>query len=80
MEINCLGCGYKVELAEAYDDFEGPIKCFACGATMEIAAHKGCIRTVKSVMAAPPSSAEKPSEGIADAGENENLRTSACQK
>ena len=35
MKINCLGCGFKVDLASAYDDYVGQIKCFACGATME---------------------------------------------
>jgi DNA-directed RNA polymerase subunit N (RpoN/RPB10) len=49
MEINCLGCGFKVDLADAYDDYEGPIKCFACGATMEIATQEGSIRSVRSV-------------------------------
>ena len=59
MKINCLGCGYKVELADAYDDYEGPIKCFACGAIMEIAAQEGSIREVRSVTEAPLPSDEK---------------------
>lgn len=59
MKVNCLGCGYKVELAESYDDYEGPIKCFACGAIMEIAAHEGSIREVRPVTGEPLPSAEK---------------------
>ncbi len=59
MKVNCLGCGYKVELAESYDDYEGPIKCFACGATMEVAAHEGSIREVRLVTGEPLPSAEK---------------------
>ena len=47
MKINCLGCGYKVDLASAYDDYVGQIKCFACGAIMEIATQKGNIRAVR---------------------------------
>ena len=53
MQINCLGCGYKVDLASAYDDYEGQIKCFACGATMEIAAQSGTIRAVCPVTDVP---------------------------
>ena len=49
MEVNCLGCGFKVDLTDAYDDYVGQIKCFACGATMEIAAHKGEVRAVNAV-------------------------------
>ena len=58
MKINCLGCGYKVDLAAAYDDYEGQIKCFACGATMDIATQAGEIRAVNAVTEAPLSTAE----------------------
>ena len=58
MEINCLGCGFKVDLASAYDDYVGQIKCFACGASMEIATQAGEIRAVNAVTAAPPPTAE----------------------
>lgn len=34
MKINCLSCGHKVELDDAYDDFEGLVKCFACTALL----------------------------------------------
>jgi DNA-directed RNA polymerase subunit N (RpoN/RPB10) len=53
VKINCLGCGYKVDLAAAYDDYEGQIKCFACGAILEIATQEGSIRAVRSVTDAP---------------------------
>ena len=59
MEVNCLGCGFKVDLTEAYDDYVGQIKCFACGATMEIAAHKGEIEAVTAVAPAPLVPAEE---------------------
>ena len=58
MEINCLGCGFKVNLADAYDDYAGQIKCFGCGATMEIATQAGEIRAVSVVTKAPLPSAE----------------------
>jgi hypothetical protein len=53
MKINCLGCGFKVDLAGAYDNYVGQIKCFACGAIMEIATQEGNIRAVSSVTDAP---------------------------
>ena len=49
MEINCLGCGFKVDLADAYDDYAGQIKCFGCGAIMEIETRAGNIRAVNAV-------------------------------
>ena len=59
MKINCLGCGYKVDLGDSYDDYVGQIKCFACGATMEIATQGGRVRAVGPVMVAPLLSAEE---------------------
>ena len=49
MEINCIGCGFKVDLAGSYDDYIGQIKCFACGAIMEIATQQGEVRAVRAV-------------------------------
>ena len=59
MKINCLGCGFKVDLASAYDDYEGRIKCYACGATMQIETQEGSLRAVRSVEEAPLASAEE---------------------
>jgi DNA-directed RNA polymerase subunit N (RpoN/RPB10) len=59
MKINCLGCGYKVDLANGYDNYVGPIKCFACGAIMEIATQEGSVRAVGSVTELRHPSAEE---------------------
>jgi hypothetical protein len=59
MEVNCLGCGFKVDLAGAYDDYVGQIKCFACGAIMEVAIQAGNVRAASAVMEAPLPSAEE---------------------
>ena len=59
MEINCLGCGFKVDLTDAYDDYVGQIKCFACGAIMEIATKEGSVRAVGSVTELRHPSAEE---------------------
>lgn len=46
MKINCLSCGHTVELDEAYDDYEGPVKCFACGAILDIRTDQGKVKSV----------------------------------
>jgi predicted RNA-binding Zn-ribbon protein involved in translation (DUF1610 family) len=51
MKVNCLSCGHKVELDDAYDDFEGPVKCL-CGALLEIRTEEGRLKAIK--MAKPP--------------------------
>jgi hypothetical protein len=53
MKINCLSCGHKVELDDAYDDFEGLVKCFACTALLEIKTEEGRLKTVRFVKMVP---------------------------
>ena len=49
MRINCLACGYKLDLGDAYDDYEGPVKCFTCRAVLEIRTEQGSVKAVKQV-------------------------------
>jgi hypothetical protein len=46
MRINCLACGHKVELDDAYDDFEGPVKCL-CGAMLQIRTEEGMLKSIR---------------------------------
>lgn len=56
MKINCLSCGLKMDLADAYDNYEGQVKCFACGAILEITTLEGnvCSVTLAEGLAEPP--------------------------
>ena len=36
MQIRCIHCGHNFKLDEAYDDYEGEVKCWVCGAILEI--------------------------------------------
>lgn len=54
MKVNCLSCGHNVELDEAYDDgYEGEIKCFGCGARLEIRTEQSALRWVRLLGQAP---------------------------
>jgi hypothetical protein len=46
VKINCLSCGFKVDLDDMYDDFEGPIKCL-CGAMLEVRIEEGMLKGIK---------------------------------
>ena len=48
MKIRCPGCGHRIELDEAYDDFEGPVRCWVCREVFEIRTEDGCVKAVKS--------------------------------
>jgi len=53
MRINCLGCGFKVDLDDAYDDYEGPVKCFTCEAILEIRTEQGCLKAITRAFILP---------------------------
>ena len=42
MRLDCVSCGYEINLDhKVFDDYEGPIKCFSCGAMMEVKTEQG---------------------------------------
>ena len=47
MKINCLSCGFKVDLDETYEDDAGRLRCHVCNAIMEIKCQDGKIKSVK---------------------------------
>jgi ribosomal protein S27E len=59
MKINCLSCGHKVDLDDVYDDYEGEVKCFACGATLHIKTQQGHLKSVNLATAMPRGSLER---------------------
>ncbi|MFH1572374.1 MAG: hypothetical protein ABIG68_00225 [Acidobacteriota bacterium] len=59
MRANCLSCGHKVEVDDAYSDYEGLIKCFTCGALLEIKTEEGMFKTVNLVSVPAPLSEEE---------------------
>jgi hypothetical protein len=47
MKINCLSCGFKVDLDDVYEDYTGQLRCYVCNATMEIKTEEGKLKSVK---------------------------------
>lgn len=58
MKINCVSCGHKVDLDDAYSDYEGPIKCFACSTLLKIRTEQGSLKSVKFLDISPHSLAK----------------------
>ncbi|MGD0899347.1 MAG: hypothetical protein ABR915_16035 [Thermoguttaceae bacterium] len=50
MKLNCVSCGHSLDLGDAYDDYEGQVRCFICGSLLAIRTAEG---HVKSVAMAP---------------------------
>ncbi len=49
MKINCISCGHKFDLGDAYDEYEGQVKCYVCGNILEIHTHEGNVKSVRVV-------------------------------
>jgi len=50
MRVNCLSCGHKLDLDDAYDDYAGQVKCLVCGAILEIRTEEGNVKSVAVAM------------------------------
>jgi DNA-directed RNA polymerase subunit RPC12/RpoP len=46
MNVNCLSCGHSFDLREAYDDYDGQVKCFICGSLLMIHTEEGHVKSV----------------------------------
>jgi ribosomal protein S27E len=46
MRINCIACGHRFELDDAYDDYSGRVKCSVCRAMLQISTEGGKVRLV----------------------------------
>jgi len=59
MKINCLSCGHKIDLGDAYDDYKGLVKCFICNTLLEIRTEEGSLKSVKLLTGEPQVSTRK---------------------
>jgi len=42
MKVECLSCRYEINLDhKVFDDYSGQIRCYSCGAMMEVKTKKG---------------------------------------
>ena len=49
MKIRCINCGHNFELGDAYDDYEGEVKCWVCEAIMDINVKNGMMKSSRCV-------------------------------
>ena len=49
MKLNCLSCGHAVDLRDGYNDYDGQVRCFTCGALLGIRTEDGQVKWVEIV-------------------------------
>jgi len=48
LKIRCLSCSHNINLEyESYSDYGGEIKCYACGAILEVKLSEEHVKSVK---------------------------------
>jgi hypothetical protein len=47
IKLNCLACGHSMELGDAYEDYDGEVRCWVCHATLEVTLREGQLRSMK---------------------------------
>jgi DNA-directed RNA polymerase subunit N (RpoN/RPB10) len=46
VHLRCLGCGHVLGLADCYDDYDGNIRCWTCGALLTVSLRDGRLRSM----------------------------------
>jgi len=53
IKVNCLSCGHPMELSDAYDDYEGEVRCWGCRAVLEVTLHEGKLQRMRLATGEP---------------------------
>ena len=48
MIIHCLYCGHTIELGDAYDEYQGPVRCAVCKGLMTVRMDEGLLRSMEA--------------------------------
>lgn len=43
-----------MELSDAYEDFEGEVRCWGCQTSLEVVLHEGKLRSIRRMTEGPP--------------------------
>jgi hypothetical protein len=47
IKLNCLACGHTLDLSDAYEDYEGEIRCWGCHAALHVSLREGRLKSLK---------------------------------
>ncbi len=54
MKIRCVSCGHSISLDDAYDDFEGQVRCYVCNGLLQIKTEEGMIKGIRQASMETP--------------------------
>ena len=47
IKVNCLACGHVMDLSDAYDDYEGEVRCWGCRAVIGVTVQAGKLKAMR---------------------------------
>jgi hypothetical protein len=47
IKLSCLSCGHPMELGDAYEDYQGEVRCWGCRAIVDITLREGKLQSMK---------------------------------
>jgi hypothetical protein len=47
IKLNCLACGHTLDLSDAYEDYDGEIRCWGCHTSLLVSLHEGKLKSLK---------------------------------
>ncbi len=64
IRVNCLACGHPTDLGDAYEDYQGEIRCWGCRTVLEVALQEGKLRAMRRVEAGGAPGVSPPDVGV----------------
>jgi len=46
IKLNCISCGHLMELGDAYEDYQGEVRCWGCQALVNVTLHDGKLQAM----------------------------------
>lgn len=47
IRLNCLSCGHPMDLGDAYEDYQGEVRCWGCRAVLEVTLQEGKLKAMR---------------------------------
>jgi len=47
IKLNCLSCGHVQELSEAYESYQGQIRCWGCNTSLDVSILDGKLQSMQ---------------------------------
>jgi ribosomal protein S27E len=47
IKLNCISCGHVQELSDAYENYQGQIRCWGCSATLDVSIIEGKLQSMQ---------------------------------